>query len=477
MLRPARMLKTVSAYTYLYRQHGYNSNPFAPLGCKVEAHIVPEICKTWAPHTASGYYIGNAMEHYHCHNVYIPDTKGTHICSSIFFKHRYLTMPTLTPTDMLINAADTLSEAIIGAIPVSSITNDAITQLLNIFKQQANSAKDATAVQRVLTQPAQSQRVHIDQSNTFPQPNVPTQADKLWMDLIESQPEFPPLEIEEQIPEPECPIQTSTISQELVHNHSNPAGNMCQQHRIQTITQDCAYHLMGTKAAPTAQKAPARKYPLQFFCNWANSILDDKTGDLLEYRHLLESPKYKDVRSQSFSKEICQLATMTKTILFLTKPEIPQAGCKEITYGCIVCTYRSKKRDSYQTRITMGGNLVNYPYNCSTPTANLLTVKLMLNSIISTPNAKFMTIDLKDFYVNTPISQYEYFRMKLDLFPQDVINEYGLQNTIDTDGNIFCEVKQGMYGLPQARILAQELITKRLLKAGYIQSAVTPGFR
>jgi hypothetical protein len=45
----------------------------------------------------------------------------------------------------------------------------------------------------------------------------------------------------------------------------------------------------------------------------------------------------------------------------------------------------------------MGGNLVNYPGNCGTPTANLLTVKLLLNSIISMPNAKFMTLDLKDF--------------------------------------------------------------------------------
>jgi hypothetical protein len=89
----------------------------------------------------------------------------------------------------------------------------------------------------------------------------------------------------------------------------------------------------------------------------------------------------------------------------------------------------------------MGGNLVNYPDDCGTPTANLLTVKLMLNSIISSPNAKFMTINLKDFYLNTPMSRYEYFRMKLELFPQDVINEYGLQNKMDTDGNVFCKVK------------------------------------
>jgi hypothetical protein len=59
--------------------------------------------------------------------------------------------------------------------------------------------------------------------------------------------------------------------------------------------------------------------------------------------------------------------------------------------------------------------------------------------------------------------------MKLELFPRDVINEYGLQDNVDTDGYVFCEVKCGMYGLPQAGILAQELLTKCLLKAGYKQ--------
>ncbi len=62
----------------------------------------------------------------------------------------------------------------------------------------------------------------------------------------------------------------------------------------------------------------------------------------------------------------------------------------------------------------------------------------MLTSIISTPNAKVMIINLKDLYLLTPMSQYEYFRMKLELFPQDVIDEYSLQNKLDADDNIFC---------------------------------------
>jgi hypothetical protein len=63
--------------------------------------------------------------------------------------------------------------------------------------------------------------------------------------------------------------------------------------------------------------------------------------------------------------------------------------------------------------IMMGGNLVNYPDNCGTTTADLLTIKLMFNSIILTPNAKFMTINIKDFYLMTPMDQYKYFTMKL----------------------------------------------------------------
>jgi hypothetical protein len=84
----------------------------------------------------------------------------------------------------------------------------------------------------------------------------------------------------------------------------------------------------------------------------------------------------------------------------MEKQQIPQARCKDITYGWIVCVYHLEMKDPYRTRITMGRNLVNYPDDCGTPTADLLTVKFMFNSIISTPNAKFMTIDIKDFYLN-----------------------------------------------------------------------------
>jgi hypothetical protein len=180
----------------------------------------------------------------------------------------------------------------------------------------------------------------------------------------------------------------------------------------------------------------------------------------LEYRHLMKHPTYKDIWSKSFRTEMRHLVTTTETIFFKRKDKIPQEQRKDITYGCIVCTYRSEKKAPYRTRITMGGNLVNYPDNCGTPTADLRTVKLLLNSVISTENAKFMTINIKDFYLMTPMKRYEYFQMKLDLFPQDIIDKYNLHDKVDADGNVFCEVRRGMYGLPQAGIIAQELLEK-----------------
>jgi hypothetical protein len=100
---------------------------------------------------------------------------------------------------------------------------------------------------------------------------------------------------------------------------------------------------------------------------------------------------------------------------------------------------RGKERQVPHTNHN-GGNLINYPGNCGTPTAVLLTIKLLLNIIISTLNAN-MSIDIKDLNLCTPMARYEYFQMKLDLFPEDIIAEYDLCNKVDATGNVHCKVQ------------------------------------
>ena len=192
------------------------------------------------------------------------------------------------------------------------------------------------------------------------------------------------------------------------------------------------------------RQAASRQYPLAFMCEWAQAVLDNDTGDLLEYQQLIKNTKEKEVWSKSFAKEIRRLADTTKTIAFVAKHQIPHWRRKEITYGRIIYDYRSEKADPNRTRITVGGYRINYPGDCGTPTADLITVTLLLNSIVSTMGAKFMTIDIKDVYLMTPMDRPKYFRMKLELFPQEIIKQYGLDSKAGKKGYVFCEVNRGM---------------------------------
>ena len=134
------------------------------------------------------------------------------------------------------------------------------------------------------------------------------------------------------------------------------------------------------------------------------------------------------------------LAEGTNTIFFIPKKEVPADRWRDITYGRIVVNYSPEKADLYHTRLTVGGDLVNYPGGCGTPTINLLTVKLILNSVISMPNAKFMTIDIKYFYMNTPMARSEYMHLKLSNLPESVISHYNLEEKFTTDGWVYVEI-------------------------------------
>ena len=99
----------------------------------------------------------------------------------------------------------------------------------------------------------------------------------------------------------------------------------------------------------------------------------------------------------------------------------------------------------------------------------------MINSVISTPGAKFMTIDIKDFYLDTPMEQFEYMKLKLSNLPEDFIKKYDLVQKFDQNGYVYVEIRNGMYRLPQAGLLAKQLLEKRLNAKGYIQSTLVTG--
>ncbi len=76
-----------------------------------------------------------------------------------------------------------------------------------------------------------------------------------------------------------------------------------------------------------------------------------------------------------------------------------------------------------------------------------------------------MTMDIKDFYLNTPMTHFEYMRLRIANMPEDVIAQYNLREKATPDGYVYCEIQKGMYGLPQAGIIAHNLPSMATAKA------------
>jgi hypothetical protein len=77
-------------------------------------------------------------------------------------------------------------------------------------------------------------------------------------------------------------------------------------------------------------------------------------------------------------------------------------------------------------QLTLGGNLIDYPGEVSTRTAKLETTKCLFNSTISTPNARFCSMDITNFYLNTPMDCPEFVRIPVHLIPDEILEEYNL---------------------------------------------------
>ena len=85
-----------------------------------------------------------------------------------------------------------------------------------------------------------------------------------------------------------------------------------------------------------------------------------------------------------------------------------------------------------------------------------------------------MTMDIRNYYLGTNLPNYEYMRFRLDLIPDEIRIQYNL-DAIAVNGWVYVEIRKGMYGLPQAGILANKLLKQRLAQHGYYECKHTPG--
>ena len=187
------------------------------------------------------------------------------------------------------------------------------------------------------------------------------------------------------------------------------------------------------------------------------------------------------VWKQSLSNELGRLSDGfnsikgTNTIDFIRKESIPKH--KNITYANMVCDHRPLKTEKYRVRLTIGGDRLDCTFDTANPAASLLETKILVNSVISDANkgACFLTLDIKDFFLQSYLKDPEYMRIHSRYFPSGFRDLYKPHNKINQDGYVYCVIQRGMYGLKQLAILAYQQSVKNLKPFGYVPLEGTTG--
>jgi hypothetical protein len=85
-----------------------------------------------------------------------------------------------------------------------------------------------------------------------------------------------------------------------------------------------------------------------------------------------------------------------------------------------------------------------------------------------------MMMDIKNYYLGTPLPHFEYMKMLLSRFPEEIVDKFNL-GALAVDGWVHIEIRICMYGLKQAGLLANQLLQTRVAPFGYYPARHTPG--
>jgi hypothetical protein len=210
----------------------------------------------------------------------------------------------------------------------------------------------------------------------------------------------------------------------------------------------------------------------------ANAVIHPVTRKEMEYSALMKDPRLQPLWTRGFGDECGRLfqgirdIPGTDTCFFTTLKNIQKD--RKITYGKIVCDYKPHKKEKERVRLTVGGDRLDYSGDVATSTADITTLKIIINSTLSTEDAALMMMDIKNYYLGTPLPRFENMKMMLSRFPKEIFQKYNLK-ALAVDSWVYIEIRKGMYGLKQAGLLANQLLQTRLAPFGYYPARHTPG--
>jgi hypothetical protein len=176
----------------------------------------------------------------------------------------------------------------------------------------------------------------------------------------------------------------------------------------------------------------------------ANAVIHPVTRKEMKNMALMKDPRLQPLWTRGFGNECGRLFqgirdnSGTDTCFFIKLTNIQKD--RKITYGKIVWYYKPHKKEKERVRLTVGGDRFDYSGDVATSTADIATFKILTNSTLSTEDAAMMMMDIKNYYLGTPLPRFEYMKMLLSRLPKEIVQKYNL-NTLAVDGWVYIEIR------------------------------------
>ena len=145
-LRNARSNPALLAYAYVYGNFNFLATPLAPPGTKVVIHLNPSIQGTWELNGDIGWYVGPALDHYHCVKCYFPRTRTTRICETVTFFPHAIPFPQVLVSEHLKQAAEDIVTLLQKPLPT---TIPSLTAGDPVYKALRNVAATLNRIEEV----------------------------------------------------------------------------------------------------------------------------------------------------------------------------------------------------------------------------------------------------------------------------------------------------------------------------------------
>lgn len=500
LLRPSTTHPRMSAWEAVHGKYDFDAHPMAPPGTAITIHEKPNQRATWSKHGVKGFYLGPAMNTYRSYRVWVTAVGSTRITDTVAWHPHGYHWEHTSPLELVTQATDVLAEAMhhLATTPTTNAQhsqpiNDAAlainTQLKRLQRLYDESENEPTLA--VTPAPTKSgltttpeQRV---EAPTDTQVKTPTRNQELrksrrrkhkWLNRANATTNLQHLSTEVRMAlmiakrfsggKPKKPRHHSVATKNY-NKYVNQVVRAAQRTLIHhKTTWNTWTNNPNVELDSNGTPFFLAHHHAQAYANTAMD-LDDK-GKKLTIKTALASPQH-DIWLDKHGEEIARLFE-SNTIKLIQRADMPSTK-KAAYYNPQVRTKMKDGALQYRVRGTIGGNQIQYDGDTAAHTASMQLIKILLNSVVSSKGAKFMTADIKDFYLGTPLPNTEYMRIDLAHIPDNVIQKYHMQKYAHNDA-VIVEVHKGIYGLPQAGKLAQDRLVKHLATHGYHQAKNTP---